>query len=36
MQLCDLFQETALIVVHNLTTLQDMVQKFKEFTDFVP
>lgn len=36
MQLCWMFQETALIVVHNLTTLQDMVGKFKEFTNIVP
>ena len=36
MWITTLYQEPTLIVVHNLTTLQDMVQKFKEYTNYVP
>ena len=36
MGITTLYQEPTLIVVHNLTTLQDMVEKFKEYTDYIP
>lgn len=36
MQIADAFQTSTLILCHNIKTLEEMVEKFKEFTNIIP